>query len=172
MYTKMFSILILCLILNPIDNIAQVIESKSPPSEFHYDYNKISYTSNVPMNEISSRAFRHFLKNYSPANSEKWIKTSGGYVAVFIESSILYNIFYNKRGRFLYSYKYYSADSCTLEQKNIIQGLYPSFHITHVIELNNGNRVVYGVLITDGNTSKELEMNNGEIKIIDEFINQ
>jgi hypothetical protein len=77
-----------------------------------YAYPGSSFATNVPLNEISSRAFKDFAKHYSRSNNEKWFKTPKFIIASFKNDSILYKIYYSKGGVFLYSYKYYDEKKC------------------------------------------------------------
>jgi hypothetical protein len=165
---------VICLASNPQKNIAQTTAINKTENKISYEYAYAgnSFVSNVPLNEISSKAFKHFVKNYSAITNEKWIKIPDGIVAIFTNDSVLNKIFYNRKGTFLYSYKYYDEKKCRVDLKKMVEQVYPQFHITCAIELFDGQNIVYGIKITNNEITRTLELNNGEIKILDEFQNQ
>lgn len=56
-------------------------------------------TSNVPMNEISLRAFRNFKKNYGVVPYSQWRKGPEGYVVTFYDAdSVQYYLYYTIQG--------------------------------------------------------------------------
>ncbi len=72
-------------------------------------------TSNVPLNEISIHAFRHFQKRYPLVSGESWLKTDGGYVVSFIENARRNQAHYDLKGGFLYTIQYYSGKDIPAE---------------------------------------------------------
>ena len=143
------------------------------------DGGKYTYTvsdniiaSNVPLNEISARAFRHFSRHYSFAVSEKWIKVPHGEVVSFVQDSKNYQVFYSKKGYFLYSFTYYPGANCSAELTKTIAGIYPGFQIINATELYDGNKTTYGITITNGEVNRSLEYRGERIKILAEYNTQ
>jgi hypothetical protein len=62
-----------------------------------------SIVSNIRLNEISPRAYRHFQMNYPSVDRARWIRTTDGFVVVFMEGDSFNETFYDSSGRFLYS---------------------------------------------------------------------
>jgi hypothetical protein len=139
---------------------------------YYYNYAKNFITSNVPLNELSTRAYRHFEKNYSGVDKETWTKVFNGTLVTFISNGAFYKIFYSKPGEFVYSYKYYGEKNCAPEITKTVARFYPEYKIVSVAELFDGLKLVYGINISDGKTTKNLEMKNNELTVIDEFRNQ
>lgn len=174
MQTILVWVFIICLTLSPQKNNGQyaTINKTVNNDTYEYGYANTSFVSNVPLNEINSKAFKNFAKTYSTINNEKWVKVSNGIIVTFISDSIFYRIGYSEKGMFLYSYKYYTEKNCKNELKKMIQYIYPQYHISTVVELYDGHKLVYGINITNNEITRSLELDNGEIKTLDEFQNQ
>src|ERR1700683_2355963 len=161
---------ILGLMLSPKNNSAQsvplVIESSHT---FFYRDSKNSIISNVPLNELNAKAYRYFIKNYPSVTNETWIKVPKGLVVTFTHDSVFCKIYYAESGAFSYSYKYCEETSCKDELKKMVRTAYPSYHIISVTELDDLHKLVYGIRITNNDVIKTLEMNNGEVKMLDEY---
>ncbi len=95
MKTCLFSFLTCCLLLITADAATQsltVVDHRFQPFSYRYPFSNGIFTSNVPLNEISPRAFRHFLKTFPQINDEKWTMTSQGIVASFVYNSAFHRI--------------------------------------------------------------------------------
>jgi hypothetical protein len=162
-------------ILHPVNNFAQgvsVAAKNENATAYYYNDTKNNITSNVPLNELSAKAYRHFEKNYADIDKETWTKFSGGTVVTFINNSAFCKIFYDTRGDFVYSYKYYDQKNCSAELIKMIQRVYPQYKIVSVVELFDGYKPVYGINISNGKMTKSLEIKNDEIKVLNEFEDQ
>jgi hypothetical protein len=160
--------------LYPAHNFAQsisVADKNADATAYHYTDTKNNMTTNVPLNELSVKAYRHFEKNYADIHKETWTKFSGGTVVTFTNNSAFCKIFYDTRGDFVYSYKYYDGKNCSPELTKMLQRLYPQYKIISVVELFDGYKTVYGINISNGKMTKSLEIKNDEIKILNEFDN-
>ena len=139
----LWSVYVTALVLIPKYDHAQpviVVHSNETMIAYHYDDNKNSITSNVPLNELSTKAYRHFEKNYAEVNKETWTKVSAGTVVTFINNSAFCKIFYNTKGDFVYSFKYYDQKNCSAELTKMIGHAYPGYTIISVVELFDGNK--------------------------------
>jgi hypothetical protein len=87
-------------------NLFSVSNKNETEATYYYNDTKNLITSNVPLNELSTKACRHFEKYYSGIDKETWTKISNGTVVTFINNSAFCKIFYNTNGEFVYSYKY------------------------------------------------------------------
>ncbi|HEX4373593.1 MAG TPA: hypothetical protein VHZ50_09855 [Puia sp.] len=163
-----------CMLI-PKNNNAQsvsVANKNETVAAYYYNDEKNSITSNVPLNELNTKAFRHFEKNYSGIDKETWTKVFNGIVVTFMNNGVFCKIFYNPKGEFVYSYKYYNEKNCSDDLTKMIGHVYSQYKIASVIELFDGREIAYGINITNGLITKCLEMKNDELKVINEFRNQ
>lgn len=175
MHRYWFFLIFIFLIAVPQLNHAQVQTSETADNsekEYKYDFQKRSFESNIPLNEVSAKAFRHFTKNYTGSNNETWIKTADGLMVVFRKDSTLYKVFYTFPGRFLYSIKYYLTTNYPLVLNKIIGNTYPGYHIKNVVESFDGRKTDFDIQIINATTTRNIELANGETKITGEFDNE
>jgi hypothetical protein len=170
MKTTLIRLFVFCLILNLlINNCQSQNESKD---EYKYFFDDKGFVSNVPLNQINSKAFRHFMKNFAAVTEEKWIIMPTGIVVTFTYDSVFCKIVYDKYGLFLYSYKYYEDNRCSSELKKMVLKIYPSYAIKNVVELFDGQKIAYGLKVSNDKITRTLELKNGEMKLLNEFQNQ
>src|ERR1017187_1433974 len=115
---------VIVLLLISKNNTAQpvtLINKNQNGVAYNYNDSKNSFTSNVPLHEINARAYRHFEKNYSSIGKETWTKIANGVVVTFTSNAAYCKIFYNTKGDFIYSYKYYNEKNCGAEFSKMIQ---------------------------------------------------
>jgi hypothetical protein len=172
---RILSCLYASMFLYPVNIFAQsisVADKNEIATAYYYTDTKNNITSNVPLNELSAKAYRHFEKNYADIDKETWTKFSGGTVVTFTNNSAFCKIFYDTRGDFVYSYKYYDQKNCRVELTKMLQRVYPQYKIISVVEIFDGYKPVYGINISNGKITKSLEIKDDEIKVLNEFEGQ
>lgn len=138
-----------------------------------FDTTERIYTGDVLLNKISTKAVRHFNKNYPDVRSEKWVLTSKGYVAFFINDSKIYRIYYGQRGEFRLSViTYYEGKSFPEELKRLVAIGYPDSEIENIVELSNGIELLYGITISNHQTFRLIEYSKDETKVAAEYTKQ
>lgn len=164
---------LLCFLnLFPFRNYAQLLnEAPKNHNDFNYNFGPDAFESNVRLNEINTRAFRYFLKNFPTAENEKWFKIPKGFCVLFNADSILNKIFYNKKGVFLESVKSYTEQCLNGALKKMIHNLFPDFNIKTVTELFDGRLTSYEICMTNLKTTKIFQVNNYEITNVEELKN-
>ena len=130
-----------------------------------------SFSSNVPLNQIKIKAFRYLHLQFPTLSGESWFKSPEGLTASFSETNLLYKAFFNKRGSFLYSLKYYPGQDLSEDLRKPIQKLYPGYDIGLVTEVNNGEKVFYAVRIENSSYLKTLTFCEGKMEVSEELIN-
>ena len=161
--------------LNPQINFAQpvsVVNKNENGAAYYYHDSKNFITSNVPLNELNVKAYRHFEKNYPGIDNETWTKIINDTVVIFKSNTAFCKIFYNTKGDFVYSYIYYDEKNCFAELANRIDDIYLRYKVIRVIELFDRDKSVFGINISNGEITKSLEMKNGELKFLNEYRNQ
>src|ERR1700748_1954207 len=69
---------------------------------------KTTISGNVPLNEINTRAYRHFHKLFPAAeNGEYWFKSIDGYLVTFMQRERYYKAYFDPRGDYRYSLTWY-----------------------------------------------------------------
>jgi hypothetical protein len=141
------------------------------PALYNYSISADSFTSNVPLNEINAKAFRHLLKHFPAVANEKWVRTSEGFAAVFNYDSIRTRVFYNYKGDFIHSIKTYKGAVLSRSLKALVNRAFPDYDIGMVNEHFDGHYLFYGITVTKDDEIKSLELSNNEIRTLEEFSN-
>ncbi|HLY69948.1 MAG TPA: hypothetical protein VKR53_09470 [Puia sp.] len=166
---------IMVLVFRPTGDYAQsvsVVNKNEKGALYYYHDARNFITSNVPLNELSVKAYRHFEKNYADINQETWTKNAGGTLVTFTSNAAFCKIFYDTKGDFRYSFKYYNKKGFPAELTKMIENAYPQNQVVSLVELFDGEQSIFGINISNGEITKSLEMKNGEIKFLDEYRNQ
>jgi hypothetical protein len=128
--------------------------------------------SNVPMNEISPRAFRHFRKNFRAISDENWYKYDQGYLVSFVVNSFRHQAWYNPDGSFMCSVKYYSGKELDEQTDMQVRRQFPGYQIKVVMEITDDcHKTFYLVTIEDPATIKTLFICDGKIEVRQELVN-
>lgn len=138
----------------------------------NFSYNVVGeqFTSNVPINEISSIAFRHFRKKFPTVTNENWIKTSKGYSVGFTETdSGINHVYYDAGGEFVEQITYYIGKNIPENVRELTDHLYYGYTATIATKLQNNASTVYGVTLTNGNATRLIKFHNGQVDTVNEF---
>jgi hypothetical protein len=128
-------------------------------------------TSNVPLNEINIRAFRHFRKRWPAVEAEVWLKEDRGYIVTFKEDSLHCQAHFDERGGFLYSLRYYAGDHISNDLSGLIQRTFPGYGIDVVTEITDGMKTFYLVKIGNPSAVKTLSVSEGKVEVFEDLVN-
>jgi len=117
---------------------------------YHFPAHDDSVITNVPLNEISTRAFRNFVKNYGFVPSATWRKGPGGFtVRFFSRDSVLHIVRYDPHGRLFEDLQYYSEENAPVDIRRSMARLYAGYSILFVNQLDDGGgKSIYDVGLT------------------------
>jgi len=121
---------------------------------YHFTADDEYVTSNVPLNEISARAFRNFIRTFGFVPAAIWRKEDQGYtVRWYTGDSVGYIVHYTPRGMLFDTHVYFTPRNAPKEIRNDMKQLYPEYSILFVNELADGEHPLYEVGLTgDGLT--------------------
>jgi hypothetical protein len=129
-------------------------------------------TSNVPLNEINIHAFRHFHRLFrSAAAGERWYKSPEGYQVSFLLDAQPHQAFFDRRGAYLYSLRYYGEKEIPRAAGDLIKMRYPDYRIGVVTEITDGEKTFFLVRIANPSFVKTLSVCDGRIDMIEEMVN-
>ena len=126
-------------------------------------------TANVPLNEVGVRAYRYFHKEWRSVTDEVWYKTDGGFVANFSTPTCLVKTFFNSRGVFLYSLKYYAGKDISADMGAMLRNTYPSYRIKVVTEVYGLGKTAYYVTMENSTLVRTLSIIDGKMEVIGEL---
>lgn len=142
---------------------------------FTIDADKMFYYVNDPEDEketISPKALKGFSKTYKNVTGESWSKVLDGFSARFNLDGVRTTIFYDNKGRWLGSLKYYTEDKMTAEMKGIVKRSYYNYNIVYVQEVemvSSNGQPTYIICVEDKDTIKDIRIFDGEMEVWKEF---
>jgi hypothetical protein len=124
--------------------------------------------SNVPLNEISTHAFRHFHRSFRDITQENWYKMEDGYIVWFTENSRRSQAHYDRNGSFLYSLKYLAPSEISGDLRRRVMDKYPGYSINVVTEINTGDKILFLVNIIGDHSIKTLAVHEGQMEVAED----
>jgi len=165
--TLFYPLLTVCL----LSVSATAAQSMSPLVTYHFPAPDDSLTTNVPLNEISTRAFRHFVKDFGHIPSATWRKGERGYSVKFYSAdSVLHIVDYDLRGGRCDDHLYYNDANAPADIRAWMARVYSGDSILFVNELNDGSKSIYNVGLTAKGELRIVEIRNEEIRTIQLFV--
>jgi disulfide oxidoreductase YuzD len=131
-----------------------------------------NFFSNVPINELSTKAFRRFHRRFRDATTgEYWFKYAQGYQVSFILDRHHELAYYDPSGFFLSSVRYYDGKEVASDLGENVKRRFPDYKIDVVTEVNDGQKTSYILQIMNPDYIKVLTIIDGRIDIIKELTN-
>ena len=142
------------------------------PAVYTFNEGGTPITSNVPLNEINSHAYRHFQKLFPAGTSKEfWFMSGDGCQVSFLLDGHHNLAFFDKHGGFRYSLKYYPGKEIPRSTGDLIKAKYPEFTIDVVTEITDGEKTFHLVKIINAVSIKTLSVADGKIDVIEELNN-
>jgi hypothetical protein len=123
------------------------------------------------MNEVNSRAARHFLDNFSPSTSVKWFKDEKHYVASFGEADSTDRVYYKDNGDFDFCIKYFHPEALDQVLKSTVLKRFPGCEIMVVTEFTDLEKTDLYIKIKDGSYIRTLSCSDGGIEVMENIKN-
>jgi hypothetical protein len=129
-----------------------------------------SISSNVPLNEINTKAFRHFEEDYGHVSQQDWRKYKDGYSVTFMtQDSALYHVFYSMHGAAGNVHVYYTAAATPAEVMDRLNVEYKGCPVLYGAESIDRQRTVFEVGLLVKNKLRIVQVREGDIKVIHEY---
>ncbi len=119
------------------------------------------------MNEVNSRAARHFLDNFSPSTGVKWFKDEKHYVATFEEGDSTDRAYYKDNGDFDFCIKYFHPDALDPTLKTKVLKKFPGCEIMVVTEFTDLEKTDLYIKIKDGSYIRTLSCSDDGIEVME-----
>jgi hypothetical protein len=137
---------------------------------YHFPADNQDVTTNVPLNEISTRAFRNFINAYGFVSAAVWRKEKVGYtVRWFGRDSIEYIVHYTSRGSLTDTHIYYTSQNAPPEIRAEMKRLYPAYDILYVNELEESDHPLYEVGLAYDGLMLIVDMKDKEVRAEQRF---
>jgi Tfp pilus assembly protein PilV len=149
---------------------AQIV-SNSRSSEYEMNATKIKNSMNE-LEAISPRALKDFANTHKNVTDESWVKVKNGFSVRFFSNDITTTIYYDKKGNWAGSMKYYGEEKMLHEIRHIVKSTYYDYSIVYAqeIETTDSDGVpTYVVCVEDKAKIKMLRLIDGEMSEWKEF---
>ena len=136
-----------------------------------YTYNDQGNTisTNVPLNEINSHAWRNFHRLFPTlTGGENWFYSEQGYQVSFTLNGSYYQAFFDRHGSYRYSLHHYAGKEIPREPGDLLRRKYPEYQLNIVTEITDGEKIVYLVRLVSPTNIKTVSLCDGEIQIVGE----
>ncbi len=139
------------------------------PAAYTYNDQGNTISSNVPLNAISTRAWRNFHQRFRVEDgTENWFASNDGYQVGFTVKGVHYQASFDLRGSYRYSLHYYAGKEIPRDPGDLLQRKYPDLKPNIVTEITDGEKTVYLVRMVGLSGIKIVSVCDGEIKVIQE----
>jgi len=144
----------------------------SENDSFSMQLNSIKKSDALRLNEVSSKAVRHFKQTYKNADSVKWSKLTdgkGGFGASFVSDGISTIVRYDLGGNYDCSFREYYEDNLPKQVRHQVKSVYYDFTIRFIKEVNMYDNTVYLITLEDKASWKHILVTEHKIVVLKEF---
>jgi hypothetical protein len=141
-------------------------------NSFYSQSNSKKSSGALYLNEVPSKAIRHFIQFYKNAGDAKWIKlTDGtdGFAACFVEDRIQTWVLYDKKGFYNFLFREYFEDKLPQNIRHRVKSIYYDFDIASVKEINMNDNTVYIITIENNACWKKILLSENEISVMEDI---
>jgi len=119
---------------------------------------------NLTSNNISTKAFREFKKNFKTVTNEKWFDLTDMVRAKFTLDNISYKVDYDKRGHWLHTIRSYSEKELSSDVRQQVKMTYFDYAIVLVDEIDMPRNQKSYIVHLEGQTNWiNLRISDGEM---------
>ncbi len=112
---------------------------------------------------LSTKALNKFNKTFKEAGNASWFGTVDGYKAEFTKEDIKTKVFYDRKGRWLATIRYYGESNLPKDVRHVVKSNYYDYDILHVQEVTVGNKTAYLVRIEDKTSFKTIRVTDSQM---------
>jgi hypothetical protein len=102
---------------------------------------------------------------------EYWFKSAEGYQVSFVQDAQRHQAYFDLRGAYLYSLKYYAGAKMPVGPAEMVRRKYPDYGIDVVTEITDGEKTFYLVKIINPALVKTLSVCEGKVELLEELVN-
>jgi hypothetical protein len=119
---------------------------------------------------VNVKAIKDFKNRFDKASEEKWFAIPSGYMSYFKLDGFGDRAFYDKKGHWQTTMKFYDETRLPVEVRRLVRSTYLDFNITIVEEVDIPDAIVYLVHIEDKSSIKILRVTPDlDMDVLQEF---
>jgi hypothetical protein len=136
--------------------------------------NKSSSThsgTNLPdIKNVNARALKDFQGRFEHISNAMWFSDKKGFEAYFLLDGLANRVFYDKKGKWIYSLIWYDPYKLPLDLRSAINSVYWDMTIRMVEEIQNPDEKEYVVMLEGKTNIKVIKISpEGEVKILQDL---
>ncbi len=146
--------------------------SKKNTNELSLNSNTSSFTNSntsAETKDISKKALEYFNKKFFYANNVTWEPVHGMFLAKFSDDDTKTHILINKRGKIIYSIIFSGENKLPPDIKNMVNDAYKCYSITSVAKVEETDRQIWVVKLTNPKKYVTVVVEDGEINEIENY---
>ncbi len=122
------------------------------------------------INSISTKAARDFVERYPDVENARWFVAKNGFIVRFTLDSCDTRSAYDMRGNWVYTIKVYSESKMPRNIRHLVKTEHYDFTITQIEEIDRPNEpIVYLVHMYDATHWRNVQVRDGEVRVVEEF---
>jgi hypothetical protein len=149
---------------------AQIV-SNSSTLKYQMNATKTKNSMNEP-EEISPKALKNFADNYKNVSGVSWMKVKGGFSVRFNSDDVRTTIFYDNKGHWVSSIKYYNEEKMRHEIRHTVKSTYYDYNIIYTQEVETADTKgtpTYIICLEDKTNIKMVRICEGEMSVWKEY---
>jgi|SRR5436190_7306482 len=145
----------------------------SNSNSLEYQINATETKNNMnELGAISPRAVKDFVNTHKNVQGESWMKTKDGFSVRFISDGIRTTIYYDRKGNWAGSIKYYGEEKMLHDIRHIVKSTYYDYNIVYTQEVETPDSdgiPTYVVCVEDKTRIKMIRIRESEMSEWKEF---
>ena len=129
----------------------------------------VTGTPTLRLNEVHVKAVRHFTCEYKRITDAKWFTTVDGFAVYFNYNNVKTKLYYDKRGRYLCTVRYYEETGLPGEVRHQVRSRYYDYNIFHVVEISAGGDTAYLIKLEGKTSWMDIRFRDNEIEVLKEY---
>jgi hypothetical protein len=119
---------------------------------------------------VNFKAIKDFKDRFGNVTNEKWYAQKDGFLSYFTDEGFATRAYYNKKGQWQYSLKFYPESKLPRDIRAIVKSTYYDFSITIVEQVEIPEHLVYLVHLEDNTSLKIVRVTTeGDMDVIQDL---
>ena len=143
----------------------------STNSEIPVDFVSLEKSAaSIETNKVSEKAVRDFEKTFKKVSGEKWFEVHDGFIAMFNQEAVAYQVAYDKKGNWLRTIRSYSEAKLSEDIRHMVKSDYYDYDINLVQEVQKPMEPSIYIIQLIGKTELiKLSVRDGEMQVLQKY---
>ena len=133
-------------------------------------YFRVDSSLEIPVSTVNTKVLKHFTRSFDKADHVRWYKAEDGTIAFFMQYGIISRANYDKKGNWLHNIRSYNEQNLPRDVRAQVKSIYYDYSISSVNDITTASQLIYVIQVEDEKTWKNLRLENGEMKMINEYL--